>query len=478
MLSTQNMKSFGDPPPRSGNSGQVMVFMVMTLVIIALMVLWNFDLHTILHLKSRSQNAGDAAALAAARWQGMTLNLVGDLNIMQALALTTGDTNAAAQISGMQARLRYMGPLAGLLAAQQAAKQNGVHVNPAFSDHLMRHAEEVSEYYAASFSEPWEGCWDEYGAALKAIAREGLAAAPDNTRRYTDYSGYHTLLNQDFYDAVGGRNWCWFYRHDMALLRFYTAFTYWPDLPPTVKEPAPADSEIFGLGLRSASTVIPGGAEMIERMNQLAPERGLAGGPISNAVAALTNTWQTYNSSIWTAWSALADDRFPVWPLRPLSEYNYAGADAVTRVMVETTRLTPGAGGSMVNWTAAAKPFGYLMADDLALRPDFAGLVLPAFRHVRLVPADAASMPSGGAYDIDWQDHIYEHLESYMEQGVSGIDHGCRYCRQLEVWEDEGFRQQGLDWLEAVDEDGETLHPCNYPGGPGGGPGGGTRRGH
>ncbi len=153
-------------PPRRracpGQSGQVLVFLVMALVIITMLILWHVDLNAILHLKSRTQNAGDAAALAAARWQGVTLNLIGDLNIMQALALSGGDTNAAAQIVEMQARLRYMGPLVGLVAAQQAAKHNGIYVNSAFSAMLLEHADDIREVYmdaASGFAEPWPGCW-------------------------------------------------------------------------------------------------------------------------------------------------------------------------------------------------------------------------------------------------------------------------------------------------------------------------------
>src|SRR5690606_36945748 len=103
---------------------------------------------SILYLKTRAQNAGDAAALAAARWQGATLNLIGDLAILQAAALSGGDTNAAERISGVQARLCFAGPLIGLLAAQQAAKHNRLYVHPDYTAELDDHARRVTEYYA------------------------------------------------------------------------------------------------------------------------------------------------------------------------------------------------------------------------------------------------------------------------------------------------------------------------------------------
>ena len=64
-----------------------MLFALMVLVIATFVVLWMFDVHKTLFVKARSRNAGDAAALAAARWQGATLNLLGELNLLQAVSL-------------------------------------------------------------------------------------------------------------------------------------------------------------------------------------------------------------------------------------------------------------------------------------------------------------------------------------------------------------------------------------------------------
>ena len=125
-------------------------------------------------------------------------------------------------------------------------------------------------------------------------------------------------------------------------------------------------------------------------------------------------------------------------------------------------------------WTAAAKPFGYLESDDddgLRLRPDAYGIVLPAFRDVRLIPIDAGSGGAGGAFDIGWRRHLDEHLPLYTSTGA--LDDGCRYCRLIDTFEDSDCRRQGIDWL-LVNSDRCTLPS---PGGGGGG-GGGTRRGH
>ena len=66
------------------------------------------------------RDAGEAA-LAAARWQGATLNLVGELNLMHALALSAQDSAAVGAITNLQARLCFTGPLTALIAAQVAA---------------------------------------------------------------------------------------------------------------------------------------------------------------------------------------------------------------------------------------------------------------------------------------------------------------------------------------------------------------------
>ena len=214
-------------------SGQTMVFFILVLVILFFIVLWNFDLHKILHVKAVSQNAGDAAALMAARWQGITLNLIGDLNIMHALALSTGDTPAAASITNIQARLCYTGPMIAMMGAQQAAKNNGVYVNDGFTDRLREHARRVRHDYPSRhgpggsmlFPEPYPGCWTDYADMLDLIVNDGVAAGPDNARLYSDAAGGgHMLLRPDFYEAIAGRSWCWFFRNAPTLLDDYRNF--------------------------------------------------------------------------------------------------------------------------------------------------------------------------------------------------------------------------------------------------------------
>lgn len=449
-----------------------MIFLIMTLLFLSIAIIWNFDLHGIIHLKMRSQNAADAAALAAARWQGITLNLIGDLNIMQAVALSAGDEATAGQIAETQARLCYVGPLIGLAASQQAAKNNGIYVSQPFSARLMAHADSVRSDYGAVFSEPYPDCWNEYGDMIASIAAAGVAAGPDNTLFYTDYTGGHFLLTMAFYDAVAGREWCWFYWYALTLLQTYLDYQSWPALPPSVPQTQPENSEIFGLGLTTVAT-LPGGTATIGNMNQLRTERALSGQIISNSVASTTATWFVYDALKWTDWAIMKDASFPVFPEKRIkTQYDYAGADAVVRISAVADRLMPGKSDRSLSCTAAAKPFGGLTtADGSIIRPDTYGIVLPAFHDVRLIPVDAASSSGGGAYDLSWREHITDHLPVYLDNGPEGLDAACWYCQQLRTWENPVFRQSGLDWLNDTNNTCETAVS-------GSGPGGGTRRGH
>ena len=472
-------------PGQHARRGQTMIFMVMILVILAFVALWNFDLHKILFVKSVSRNAGDAAALAAARWQGTALNLIGNLNVLQAVAitdaLTRGDTNFvdARAIADLQARLAYVGPLIGFAAAQQAAKQNGIYVNANFSSDISDHASLVRTEYAMRYTDPPyvntpspPTCWNDYADMLDTLGGQGIAAEAENARFYSDYASHdHYLLNPDFYDAVATRSWCWFYSNAMSLLQSYRSWRNWPPLP-MIDETTPENSEIFGLGLRRDSQLadLPyftgsGGLlpdEMITAMQD-------AGGSNPGAsLATVSADWFCYRETVWAPWTDLIPPGFPfASTVRP--EFNYAGADAAIRIEATMQRLTPGQSEDSIAWTAAAKPFGYLEGPQ---PPNRYGIVLPAFHEVRLIPVDTSSAPAAGSHP-GWTTHIYEHLPEYMQLGVEKLHGDCWYCLQLQTWEDAPFRQSGIDWLS------ENSEQCTQTGGSGGSDGsGGSRRGH
>ena len=66
---------------RTRKSGQIVLVLAFMLLGLLLLALVSVDAFLSSHRKNRLQNAGDAAALAAARWQGITLNALGALNL-------------------------------------------------------------------------------------------------------------------------------------------------------------------------------------------------------------------------------------------------------------------------------------------------------------------------------------------------------------------------------------------------------------
>lgn len=460
------------------------MFLLLAFTALVFVLLFNVDLHRIIQRKDQAQNAGDAAALAAARWQGATLNLVGELNLLHALALAAPEPAAVEAITNMQARLCFTGPLTALFAAQIAAKNNHIYVDPDMTGLLSEHAATVRAQYTALFDgqmyfpEPWPGAWPEYADMIQQIASAGIAAGPDNAQFYADPSSGHPLLDKAFYNAVLGNNWCWFFLNVPGLLDSYSSYHDWPPLPDP-NALAYTDSEIFGIGVRPH--VLP--MRFLfdpDTLEGLISSAGL--GPVSPSSLASSNvmesfeTWYFYDRSKWTEWSLISaegEDPFPATGrVRP--EYDYAGADAVVRVYASVDRLTPDIDGGnqtdKVVWSAAAKPFGFLESASENARPDSAAaFVLPAFRDVRLIPVDAASGAQNSSSDIEWVRHIKGHLPTYVDIGPQPSP--CRYCRALAIWEGEPYREEGSAWLEI------NSGSCRISSG-GGGHGGSSRRGH
>jgi hypothetical protein len=171
----------------------------------------------------------------------------------------------------------------------------------------------------------------------------------------------------------------------------------------------------------------------------------------------------------------MADPSFPLsGSLR--KEYDTAGADAALRVENPLARLSgqDAAGDGVSVWTGAAKPFGFLRAEESGTRlspPAASSLVLPAWNAVRLVPLDAVSTGGGGTFDLRWRRHCLEHLPPYLERGLPALDPSCRRCQALAKWEDPHVRERARGWI-ATNSWRCTAAP------PGGGPGGGSRHAH
>lgn len=471
-----NYSNYNRIKAKQKQSGQAVIFIVMAICILVFAMLWMVDVHRIIFLKDRSQNAGDAAALAGARWQATSLNFIGELNLMHALASSLDDDFSVDVITNTQARVCFVGPMTGVAAAQQAAKLNGIHINQEFTDFMNEHADKIENQYGSimngstSFPEPWPGAWNEYADMVRAIASDGVAAGVDNAIFYNDPMGPHPLLQIEFYEAIRGKNWCWFHFYGKELLEEYDGYTWWDPLPEqdelAVMSPEYLPLHLLPIELRLSSVAHDSHHSLKE-----AEELGIELQPQESDPEEERENWFFYNAGHWGSWDTMLDPAFPIeGNIR--DEYNYQGADSVMRVEANSHRLMEESKAhDTIVWTGASKPFGYLETDSGKQTPNSVGLVLPAFRSVNLIPIDASSAPDGGSFNLKWRRHKEYHLPAYMEVGPGGLFPGCMYCKQLVTWEIPEFRMMGVEWLASNDWKC-VISP------PGGGPAGGTRHAH
>ena len=140
--------------------GQVALYLAMVLVAVMVLALMNVGAFLAVRAKNHAMNAGDAAALAAARRQGELLNEIGRLNLRHAeadyreLCKPPGerDWSESAEIVHRQRRIAFLGPLDCLRVANEAAKANGVSV---LYDDIAVDNPAISLFYRHGFSEAY-----------------------------------------------------------------------------------------------------------------------------------------------------------------------------------------------------------------------------------------------------------------------------------------------------------------------------------
>ncbi|MEI6890773.1 MAG: pilus assembly protein TadG-related protein, partial [Pontiella sp.] len=223
--------------PRREKSGQAIIFLMVVMVIGILAVVWSYDLHRVVNAKLRMRNAGDAAALSAARWQGYTLNMIGDLNLIQAAIIAEYVAEAAEdgeelidtpseayELHELRARLDFVGPLAAFAVAQQAAFNNGAMPDPALAESLLRMA---ADYRDEISWNPYDNARDEYADLLENIAVRGVAVSS-----YGLQLPQHPLVQEPFYGAIAqalAEWWCPMHRYRYQL-ESYEGYESWSKL--------------------------------------------------------------------------------------------------------------------------------------------------------------------------------------------------------------------------------------------------------
>ncbi len=466
--------------------GQIAIFLAFALVALTLLILLNVDTFLSVRAKNRVQNAGDAAALAASRKQGSLINEIGRLNIAHLVAAAKSETNLCREIVMEQRRLALLGPVEALRLANDAAKANGMETRREFGEILKRHIADIRLVYSGGdggegdpYPEPYPGAWTEYASRIESVIGEGLATGPDNMEFYDAAKG-HLLLNRQFYFAIAGRDWCWFFFNCYGVLQSYSDWHDWAPLPAR-RENSMDNSEIFSLHVTAspfAMTDLFTREELLALIERYSDE-GVTAEDIekSDLLSDPAEPWFRYEPWSWSRWfngcRLAGDEDGGEFPLAGeiKEEYNVRGCASICRCQNRISTVAVDSEPDFT-WSAAAKPFGTLQDAEGSLAPVTAlrNFIVPALSDVRLVPLDSVGGEDLATADYNWVVHIREHLFGYLEKGPRS-NGGCFYCRQLRVWERDSFRREGVRWLK------HNSGSCRRGNGGGGGHGG-TSHGH
>ena len=462
----------------TARKGQVAVYLVLVLIAITFLVMMNVGAFLGVSARNTTMNAGDAAALAVAHYQGELLNRIGKWNVEHLQAAIDGDAEQCEEIVVQQARCCFLDPLEGIRIGNEAAKKNDSDRNDKMRDILKRHVTDIRTYYAPNpdvYPEPWKGAWEEYAQRLELAIGEGIWAGPDNID-FVDAATGHYLLDREFYQAIAGRNWCWFHFNARDLLDTYSSYRDWGPLPSADDETRRrrcCNSEVYSLGLnrRVGSAIDLIGTNIIMRLTG-ASEDKIRNAPL---LRDRNQSWFFYDTSEpWRTWWELDPEGEWAFPamghVKP--EYNVRGCAAICRVTRAFANVVQDDVERESVWSGAAKPFG-TVADEKGELSDVTGLrglVTEDFADTRLVPLDSVGGRDLSTADPEWMEHVRGHLRYYLQHGPGHFP-GCWYCQQLVDWENKSLRAIAREWLKYYSS------TCIRPHGSGGGHGG-SAHGH
>ena len=460
---------------RASRSGQVVLILAFILLGLVFLFLMASDIFLAVRNKNRVQNAGDAAALMAARWQGVTLNLIGELNMMHLAAACETNVEAMAGIVALQERLAITGPMVGFWAANETAKRNGAPVDEEMTE-IVRYAARAADTYS---SPTWQEKGADYAAMLRMIAADGVAAGADNARLLpaATVDGGHPLYDRIFYMAADSKNWPAICRHVFRCNHSKAASTLlswpgWGDIPDAVVSNDMVNSEFFGVYVQRATCDFAAGGAAGELI-AVAAEVGIGDIVTREALDASpvmgTFPWYLYDVGQWRDWGELdrgGSTRFPLMGAVK-QRYDVLGAAAACRVRDLMPTLTETGYTNVFTWTAAAKPFGDEDGRRVIDVVPGVPLVLPSFKFTRLIPLGGVGESSLGAADDEWLKHVREHVPNKIRVP------GCSYCRILDKWDEPGYTREGGEYLMHHAHD-EVCEPPTS----GHGEGGGTHYAH
>ena len=354
---------------RRNKRGQVAIFLVLILAGLAMLIALNMDVFTSARAKTRLQNAADASALALARWQAISLNLIGELNLAHLVAVNESNATAMASIVGLQRRIAFIGPTLGLKEANDIARQNGVPVS-----------ENMTE--AVRLLQPFLGA---YGDLLDDIIREGIRAGVDNAAIISAAS-QDPRFDPLFYEAIANRDF------RTLCLRYADGSHRLPSVPADLPNPddvtlagGSASFGYLGIGWRTGDSVAGQIANLVRLADLAGVEPRISAGRLSqNAALFFREPWCLYDGAEWYPFpDEFSFPRFP-W-LSPLkSAYNVTGGSATIRIEGEISLASIAAQTNAIAAQAAAKALGAVNGQRVSdVSP---ALVMPCFSCVRLVP--------------------------------------------------------------------------------------------
>ena len=226
---SDRMKS--NPRKNSAQSGQVIITGVIMLVVLLLLLLTIFDVHNLIRSKFKFETAQQSAALAGANWQKNTLNLIGEINLLKACAvMLEGEKNwdiplppaddddgiarrmaiqgRLDQLTEMQTRVSFIGPVIGYAAAQQAAKANGMRIiktnaysgKSALDSYMSRLQMRLASGSVFPINNyDW---YYPYTSMLSRISESGVAVLPNARGTGRPVASPSALANSSFYREI------------------------------------------------------------------------------------------------------------------------------------------------------------------------------------------------------------------------------------------------------------------------------------
>lgn len=449
-------------------TGQAILLILALLIVFVSMLTWIFCVNRYVTRKLRVQDGGDAAALAAARMQASGLNLIGELNLIQAYMLSTARDPRVVllevdSVGALQERLRLTTPMQALASAQLLAEKNHLDVLPMAGEFLEDLSRRIilDSYYEGAEADVRE-MMDSF--LLQARRSGGVRVFP-LAGFFSQTSFYSYLTDQNFYEAILARDWCWFWFHAYPFLQRYSSRKDFGSLPDFDMRPffdLRLTKQWYTLdALRDFVVVDEGNSVRVLSLMQETlevlghPKMSAPRTPNEHLPQDITAvSWTMYDQGYWGPWEAMEEGVLPLEG--SLKEcYDYAGCNAAVSVVKDGA-----------TWIAAAKPFGSLDGAN----PTVATFVLGGYEDVRLIPVDSADRGIHG-FDYHWLTHVYFHLSQYLVHGWK--DQGCRYCRALSIWEQPAFRSVALEWLA---QRGRSSCRRKVPQGPG--PSGGSSYAH